>query len=74
MTFKFSQNLNGFPPAISRQEVPKYFGGAVSAKTLANYDSAGKGPAGAFKVGRTVMYPTFAIAEWLDKRATQIGE
>ncbi len=53
---------------VSRQEVHRFTGGAVSAKTLANADSAGTGPKGRLKFGRTVAYPVDAMCEWLEAR------
>ncbi|GAB7080912.1 hypothetical protein JCM14635_25850 [Megalodesulfovibrio paquesii] len=53
------------PPVISRHEAPKFLGGLVAAKTLANADAAGNGPAVAYRVGRAVAYRTDALAMWL---------
>ena len=72
-SFKFIKTIDEMPPAIARQEVEKYFGGAIKAKTLANMDSKGEGPKGAFKIGRTVMYPTKSLAEFLDSRMTPLN-
>jgi hypothetical protein len=56
------------PPVIARHSVGKYFGGAISPKTLANADSKGEGPIGRFKIGRTVVYPTINLLRWLANR------
>lgn len=48
--------LAGLPPIIARQEVPKYFGGIISAKTLANLDSMGKGPRHKLRIGGKSAY------------------
>ena len=34
-------------------------------KTLANADSSGTGPLGAYLVGRSVVYPTEALVRWI---------
>ncbi len=59
---------------VSRQEAFKFSGGVVSAKTLANADSAGTGPNGRLKIGRTVAYPVGDLCAWLESRVTQKQE
>lgn len=59
---------------VSRQEAFKFSGGVVSAKTLANADSMGKGPKQRMKFGRVVAYPVDALCEWLESRITQKRE
>lgn len=53
------------PPIIARKDVERHLGGVVSMKTLANADSSGKGPTGAYQVGRSVVYPTEALVRWI---------
>lgn len=60
--------LAQLPPVIARKSTGRIFGGAVSPGTLANDDSRGKGPRGRFKIGRTVVYPTIFLLEWMEKR------
>ena len=57
--------LNKLPPVIAREDVESQIGGVISMKTLANADSSGKGPMGAFRVGRKVVYPTEALVSWI---------
>lgn len=52
------------------QKVPENFGGVISSKTIANLESLGQDPEGAFKIGRTVVYPTESLLEWLQQRTT----
>ena len=68
--FNFTDLSQNFPPTIARSKVSEYFGGAISSKTLANLDSLGQGPEGAFKVGRNVVYPTASLLNWLQQRTT----
>ena len=57
--------LAKLPPIIARKDIGRQLGGLVSAKTLANADSAGTGPLGAYQVGRVIVYPTEALINWL---------
>lgn len=59
---------NTLPPTIARKNVSKLLGGIVSAKTLANLDSIGKGPKRKFKIGKTVCYYTTDLLEWIENR------
>lgn len=60
--------LPQLPPVVARKKIPRIFGGAVSVGTLANADSKGKGPRNRFYIGRTVVYPTVFLLEWLEAR------
>ncbi|NWH06954.1 hypothetical protein [Desulfobacter latus] len=71
--FSFIELTKDLPPIIARQKVSEYFGGAISAKTLANLDSLGQGPEGAFRVGRTIVYPTPSLLAWLQHRSNFIS-
>lgn len=62
---KLRENL---PVIIARKAVRKYLGSVVAPGTLANHDSKGTGPRGMFKIGRTVVYPTDALLDWLEER------
>ena len=53
---------------VPRTQVPKFTGGLIAIGTLANHDSAGTGPEGAFKIGRQQCYPVTAFCDWLIKR------
>ena len=57
-------------PHVARTETMRFSGGALSPRTVANIESkdpANKVP-GRFMVGRKIMYPTRAFAEWLGER------
>lgn len=56
------------PPVIARKDVGRILGGVIAPKTLANLDSLGEGPAGRFRVGRTVAYRTADLLSWLQER------
>jgi hypothetical protein len=65
--------LDRWPSAIvARSEVRTFSGGAISPGYLANLDSAGAGPPGAFRLGSKVCYPVDRLAEWLESRAQPI--
>lgn len=59
--------LANLPPVIARCSVEQALGGIVTPKTLANADSAGLGPAGAYQFGRKVVYPAQTLVDWLIK-------
>jgi hypothetical protein len=59
-----------WPSAIvSRQEVGRFSGGAVSPKSLANADCDEVGPRGRFNIGRRVCYPVESFVEYLRARS-----
>ena len=53
------------PELLTRKAVEKLTGGLVKAKTLANKDSLGEGPAQRLKVMGKVAYPKQAVIDWL---------
>lgn len=56
------------PPIIPRIRVGELTGGAIAPQTLANLDSQGRGPAGAFLLGRKLCYPREEFLSWLEAR------
>ena len=50
---------------VSRVQIPCFTSGAITVKTMANCDSDGDGPVGAFRLGRHVCYPVDSLVEWL---------
>lgn len=71
----FQEMIDRWPsPWVARTEIERFTGGVISEKYLANLDSAGKGPAGSFHVGRKRVYPTKNLAAWLQSRATPITD
>lgn len=58
---------------VSRTQVPQFTGGTYSDRTMANRDSDGDGPAGAFKIGRNVVYPVDSLCDWLINRIEAAG-
>ncbi len=65
----FEHLRENLPPIISRDHVSQILGGVISAKTLANLDSEGKGPKKRIRVGRKVAYLTDDFLKWLEKRS-----
>ncbi|MCB2217444.1 MAG: hypothetical protein KQH59_15355 [Desulfobulbaceae bacterium] len=53
---------------VARSAFRQFSGGLFSPGTMANHDSAGTGPKGAFKVGRQQAYPVDSSVEWLIAR------
>ena len=61
-----------WPSAIvTRQEVGRFSGGAVSPKFLANADCEGTGPEGRFHIGRKCCYSVNSLVKWLRDRANK---
>ncbi len=54
---------------VSRSEVPRFSGGIMSDRYLANLDCQGMGPPGRVKIGKKVAYPVDSLIAWLEKRA-----
>ena len=57
------------PPLLTRIEVQKITGGAISVKSLANLDSEQRGIQPRLKIGSKVAYPRGAVIEFLKSRA-----
>ncbi|NTW88585.1 MAG: hypothetical protein HGB26_05565 [Desulfobulbaceae bacterium] len=60
------------PDVFGRTEVERLLPGIINSKTLANLDSAGKGPSVYYKHGRKVVYEKEAFLQWLSKRIKRI--
>ena len=55
---------------VARKKVGEFSGGAISAKTLANLDSQGKGPEGSFVLCGQRVYPVTSLIKYLKDRVT----
>lgn len=53
---------------VARTEVKSFSGGLISSGTMANLDSLGEGPEGAFSVGRKKCYPVESLCDFLIAR------
>ena len=53
---------------LTRPDVKIFTGGAISTGHLANLDSEGSGPEGAFYMGRKIVYPKKQLTRWLQSR------
>ncbi len=53
---------------VPRPKFPDFSGGLYSTGYLANLDSSGKGPKGAFRIGRQICYPVESVCDWLIER------
>jgi hypothetical protein len=70
----FDDMARKWPSAIvSRQEVGRFSGGAVSPKLCANEDCNRTGSHGRFNIGRRVCYPVVDFCNWLRDRSTNKG-
>lgn len=61
-------------PIVARTSIAVFSGGLLNEKTIANYDSAGVGIAGRFRVGRKVVYPVQSVIRYLESRSAVISE
>lgn len=59
-------------PVVARCEVGKFSGGTAAPRSLANADSLGIGPAGRFRVGKKIVYPSESLADWLRRRSREV--
>ena len=65
--FRFADLVGNYPPFILRTEITRHFPW-LTQKTMANIDCMGQGPP-AIKQGRTIIYPTGDLLNWLDARS-----
>jgi len=61
------------PPFFTRKVASEKTGGLYAPGTLANMDSAGKGP-GAISAGKSVVYEREAFLNWLALRMEAVSE
>ena len=57
---------------VARSEIKAFSGGLFSPGTMANADSQGTGPDGAFRVGRKKCYPVESLCDWLIERISEV--
>jgi hypothetical protein len=66
---QFWQSLErNLPNVFPRKAVPNLTGGFLSAGTMGNLDSQGKGPAVKVRVGKYVGYEKVSFLTWLKGR------
>jgi hypothetical protein len=56
---------------VARSQMKSFSGGLYSPGTMANADSEGTGPKGAFCIGRKKVYPVESLCEWLIEKYLQ---
>lgn len=56
---------------VFRRDCEKASSGAITRKYLANLDSAGKGPAGKFKLNGKACYPAENFFKWLETKVKE---
>ncbi len=72
---EFSSLAEKWPSSfVSRQEVPRFTGGIISEKYIANLDCKGLGPKGRIRVGRKICYSVSSIISWLEGRSEVCDE
>ena len=59
-------------PIVARKLSGEASGKTISPKTMANFDCAGEGPEGAFRMGGQTVYPAESFFAWLANRARPI--
>lgn len=64
----FSAIEKELPPVFSRETASKAIGGLISAKTMSNEDSLGKGPSEKVKIGGKVGYTKESFMTWLRRK------
>lgn len=54
-------------PLVARdqQQLDRFSGGILNARTLANADCLGTGPKGRVRIGRKVAYPVESLIQWM---------
>jgi hypothetical protein len=60
-------------PGFRRRDLPVLCP-LVRPESLANYDSAGTGVEGMFRIGRFVVYPTENFLSWLENKLAPIND
>jgi len=58
------------PPVVARSSISEFTGGALQPGTLANFDSKGIGPDGAFLMAGKIVYPKHELVRWLKDRSS----
>lgn len=53
---------------VVRKAIDKFSGGLLHPRTMANFDSLGTGPKGAFRIGKQIAYPVSSVVDWLVER------
>lgn len=71
----YDEMAEKWPSAVvARRELARFSGGLLNPRSVANLDSAGKGPPRK-KIGRIVFYPVTGLTRWLRQRElSQIEE
>ena len=59
-------------PVVPRSEIGRFSGGLLTAGAMANLDCDGKGPAGAFYIGRKLVYPIDQLIAWMRERSRTV--
>ena len=57
-------------PYVPRSEIARFTEGLLSPGTMANLDCDGKGPEGAFYIGRKLVYPIENLIRWIRARSS----
>lgn len=71
LTFDLNTLADNWPsPLVARnqQQLDKFSGGILNARTLANEDSLGTGPKCRINIGRKVAYPVDSLVEWMQAK------
>lgn len=59
---------DSLPAVFTREEAAKQLGGLLCAKTLANMDAHGTGPAVKQRIGKKIVYEREAFLAWIESR------
>jgi len=68
----FDKMAEVWPSAVvARAEMKTFTGGALTKKSMSNFDTLGIGPGQKIIIGRKVCYPKDVLVRWLRERALQ---
>jgi hypothetical protein len=59
-----SKLYSELPPLFTRQEIARNLGGVLTAKTLKNIDSKGRGPEVGQRLGKKFVYEKDSFIRW----------
>ena len=69
----FSSLAESWPSSyVSRNEIERFSGGAIRAKTISNLDSKGAGIPGRIRCGRKIIYKVENVIRYLESRSALV--
>ena len=59
---------------VPRERISEFTGGLINARTMANLDSMGQGPAKRMRIGRKVVYSVDSVLDWIKNRTESLQD